>query len=256
MRTLCPETVLGAGAWPRHMNQSTHSSGRGLRWTILAAVLIAVTTGIVSRDHISHEAITAWMAGLGPWSAIAFVAAYAIGAVAFLPGLVFTIAAGALFGPLWGTIYSLIGATLGASLAFMAARHAMGAWVARRTGRRLERLQAGIDREGWRFVALMRLVPLVPFNLLNYALGLTRIRAGIYMATTLVAMAPGALAYAWVGHAGRQAIAGGGNVVQSGLIAIALIAAMALLPRLVRAFRDPAPGPSDSARGSSSETDQ
>ena len=66
---------------------------------------------------------------------------------------------------LMGTLNSLTGATLGAALAFLAARHGMGDWVARRTGRRLEQLQAGIDREGWRFVALMRLVPLVPFKI-------------------------------------------------------------------------------------------
>ncbi|MEX0386380.1 TVP38/TMEM64 family protein [Spiribacter onubensis] len=222
------------------MDQSTAAVGRGLRWTILAGVLIAIGFGVLTRDQINREAIMSWLASLGPWAGLAFVAAYAIGAVAFLPGLVFTIAGGALFGPVWGTVYSLIGATLGATLAFLSARHGMGDWVARRTGRRLERLQAGIDREGWRFVALMRLVPLVPFNLLNYALGLTRIRLRIYVATTLLAMTPGAFAYVWVGHAGRQAIAGGGNVIQSGLIAVALIAAMAFLPRLVRAFRAPA----------------
>jgi len=200
-----------------------------------------IGTGLLLREHVSREAITTWVDGLGPWAGLAFMTAYAAGAVAFLPGLVFTIAGGALFGPLWGTAYSLVGATLGAALAFLAARHGLGNWVAERTGRRLERLQAGIDREGWRFVALMRLVPLVPFNLLNYALGLTRIRLRTYVMTSLIAMAPGALAYTWVGHAGRQAIAGGGNVIQSGLVAIALMAAMAFLPRLVRSLRGTGP---------------
>ena len=223
------------------MDQSTAALTKVVRWTIGAGLLLMIGTGLLLREHVSREAITTWVDGLGPWAGLAFMTAYAAGAVAFLPGLVFTIAGGALFGPLWGTAYSLVGATSGAALAFLAARHGLGNWVAERTGRRLERLQAGIDREGWRFVALMRLVPLVPFNLLNYALGLTRIRLRTYVMTSLIAMAPGALAYTWVGHAGRQAIAGGGNVIQSGLVAIALMAAMAFLPRLVRSLRGAGP---------------
>lgn len=207
------------------------------RWAILAGVAITIAIGLSMRDQVSREALAAWLDDLGPWAGLVFVVTYAAGAVAFLPGLVFTIAGGALFGPLWGTIYALVGATIGAALAFLAARHGLGDWIAQRTGRRLERLQAGIDREGWRFVALMRLVPLVPFNLLNYALGLTRIQFATYTLTSFIAMAPGAFAYVWVGHAGRQAIAGGGNVIQSVLIAVALIAVIAFLPRLARSLR-------------------
>lgn len=222
------------------LNQGRSDGPRGPRWprwAILAGIGLIIIAGVMMRDQINREALTGWLNGLGPFAGLAFMAAYAAGAVAFLPGLVFTISGGALFGPLWGTVYSLAGATTGAALAFLAARYGLGEWVAQRTGRRLERLQIGIDREGWRFVAFMRLVPLVPFNLLNYALGLTRIRFITYVVTSLVAMAPGAIAYVWLGHAGRQAIAGGGDVLQSGLIAVALIAAIAFLPRLIRSLR-------------------
>ena len=84
------------------------------------------------------------------------------------------LAGGALFGPVWGTVCNLVGATLGATAAFLLARIAAGEWVARRAVGRLRRLMEGVTAE-WRFVALMRLVPLVPFNLLNYARGLTGI---------------------------------------------------------------------------------
>ena len=210
---------------------------RWTRWVTLAGVVIAIATGVAIRDQFSREALVVWLNELGLWAGVAFTAGYAVGAVACLPGLVFTLTAGALFGPVWGTLYSVTGATAGAGLAFLAARHGLAHWVTRRTGTRLERLQAGIDREGWRFVALMRLIPLVPFNLLNYALGLTRIRFVTYLITSLVAMLPGAFAYVWLGHAGRQAIAGGDNVLQSVIIAIALIAAVAFLPRLIRSVR-------------------
>ncbi|AUB78188.1 hypothetical protein BA898_06460 [Spiribacter roseus] len=215
------------------------------RWLLVGAVVAAIAIGLSVRDQISREAIAAWVNGMGPWAGLGFVAAYALGTVAFLPGLVFTISGGALFGPLWGTLYSLMGATVGATLAFAAARHGLGPAIERRSGARLNRLQAGIDREGWRFVALMRLVPLVPFNLLNYMLGLTRIRLRVYVLTSMVAMAPGALAYVWIGHAGRQALIGGGNVVQAALIAIALVAGLAFVPRLVRSLRGGLPDVDD-----------
>ena len=85
---------------------------------------------------------------------------------------------GALFGPLWGTLWNLSGATLGATLAFAIARYLGADWVARRAGERLVRLIRGVEEEGWRFVAFVRLVLLFPFNLVNYAFGLTRIGLG------------------------------------------------------------------------------
>ena len=85
---------------------------------------------------------------------------------------------GALFGPLWGTVVNLVGGTLGAALAFLAARYLAADWVARRAGGRLRQVVEGVEAEGWRFVALVRLVPLIPFNLAKYALGLRRIPLG------------------------------------------------------------------------------
>ena len=74
-----------------------------------------------------------------------------------------------------------------------------------------------MEAEGWRFVAFVRLVPLFPFNLLNYALGLTRIPLVAYVLASLVCMAPGTLAYTWLGYAGREAIAGNDAAIRYGL---------------------------------------
>ena len=93
----------------------------------------------------------------------------------------------------------------------------------------------GVDAEGWRFVAFVRLVPLFPFNLSNYVLGLTRIPLHHYVIATLVCMVPGAVAYTWLGHAGRGALTGEVDAVRYGLLALGLLAAIALLPRLDRA---------------------
>jgi uncharacterized membrane protein YdjX (TVP38/TMEM64 family) len=94
-----------------------------------------------------------------------------------------------------------------------------------------------VAAEGWRFVALMRLVPLVPFNLLNYALGLTRISLPAYVIASAICMLPGAVAYAWLGYAGRTAAAGDAMALRYGLLGLGVLATIALLPRLFRRFR-------------------
>ena len=95
----------------------------------------------------------------------------------------------------------------------------------------------GVEEEGWRFVAFVRLVTLFPFNLVNYAFGLTRIRLREYVLASFVCMAPGALAYTYLGYAGREAASGQAGAVREGLFALALLAAAALLPRLVRGWK-------------------
>jgi uncharacterized membrane protein YdjX (TVP38/TMEM64 family)/rhodanese-related sulfurtransferase len=154
-----------------------------------------------------------------------------------VPGAIFGLAGGALFGPLWGTIFNLVGATLGATAAFLIARYLAQDWVRGKAAGGLDRLVAGVEAEGWRFVAFVRLVPLFPFNLTNYALGLTRIPLAQFVLATFVCMAPGALAYAWLGHAGREAVGGGGTAIRYGVIGLALLAAVAFLPRLLRRWR-------------------
>ena len=92
----------------------------------------------------------------------------------------------------------------------------------------------GVEEEGWRFVAFVRLVPLFPFNLMNYAFGLTRIRFRDYVLASFVCMAPGALAYTYLGYAGREAAFGQAGAIRKAVLALALLAAVAFLPRLVR----------------------
>lgn len=197
----------------------------------------ALALAYLYRDRLDATAVASWVDAAGAAGVLAFFALYAAATVLFLPGSIMTIAGGALFGPVLGTIYSLVGATLGATAAFLVSRHLLGDRILRRHGDRVRRLVEGIETEGWRFVAFARLVPLVPFNVLNYALGLTRIRTLPYVAASFVAMSPGAFAYTWLGYAGREALAGGEQAVGAVLVAIGLIAAVAYLPRLVRRLR-------------------
>lgn len=206
----------------------------------LALVALLAAAGILlalNRQHLDAQAIEGFVRGLGPWGPAAHVVLFAIGTLLFVPGALFALIGGALFGPLWGTVLNLAGATLGATLAFLAAQYVVGDWVRRRTGRRLETLVTGVEAEGWRFVALARLVPLFPFNLTNYALGLTRIPLPHYVLASLICMVPGAAAYTWLGHAGREALAGRQDAIRYGLFALAALALLVLLPPIVRRLR-------------------
>jgi hypothetical protein len=124
-------------------------------------------------------------------------------------------------------------------VAFLLARYVAADWIERRLGPRLHAIKAGVERKGWRFVAFVRLVPVFPFNLLNYALGLTRLSVRTFAVTSWITMAPGALAYAYLGAAGREAVSGGPALVRTGLLALTLLAAVALLPVLIRHWRRP-----------------
>ena len=209
----------------------------GMRWVLGLALVVAIAFALAWRDRFDAAALQAWVEGAGAAGPVVFMGLYAVATVLLLPGAVITLAGGALFGPLWGTLWNLTGATVGAALAFLIARHLGADWVARRAGPRLQRLNEGVASEGWRFVAFVRLVPLFPFNLLNYALGLTRISFLTYLLATWVFMLPGAFAYTWLGHAGREALSGGDGLVRNVTIALSLLAAVALLPRLVRKLR-------------------
>lgn len=189
------------------------------------------------REQFDTATLAAWLEGAGIAAPLVFMGMYTLAPVVFMPGSVLTLAGGALFGPIWGTFYSLTGATLGATLAFLVARYLASDWVAKRTGGRLKQLIEGVESEGWRFVAFVRLVPLFPFNLLNYALGLTRIRLSHYVITSYITMLPGAIAYTYLGYAGREAVVGGEAMIQKGLLALGLLALLVFLPRLVTRLR-------------------
>ena len=211
--------------------------GRSLKLAGLALLAGAITLAVLNREQVDAAALQAWVSDAGLAGPLLFILIYAIGTVLFLPGSVLTLAGGALFGPVAGTVYNLAGATIGATLAFVIARYLASDWVRERLDGKLGRLVRGVETEGWRFVAFVRLVPLFPFNLLNYALGLTRINLAHYVAATLICMIPAAFAYTYLGYAGREAVTGSEGLIQKGLLALGLLALVAFLPRLIAALR-------------------
>jgi uncharacterized membrane protein YdjX (TVP38/TMEM64 family)/rhodanese-related sulfurtransferase len=214
------------------MNQGTMAR------LLLALVLVAAVIVLaLNRGLLDVSTVEQFTNALGIWAPIGHVVLFALGTVLFAPGSVFGLAGGALFGPAWGMLLNLTGAMFGATAAFLVARYIAGDWVRAKAGNRIERVISGVEAEGWRFVVLARLVPLVPFNLLNYALGLTRISLPHYVLASLIAMAPGTLAFTWIGYAGKRTLDGDAGAIRYGLLALGVLAAIAFLPRLVARVR-------------------
>ncbi len=215
------------------------AQSKGYRRLAVLILLIAavVAAGISVRQHLTVENIESTVRWLGPLGPAAFIALYLIAPVLFLPGAPLTIAAGVLFGPFWGTVYTIIGATGGATLAFLVARYLGRDWVERRTSGVAARIKSGVESEGWKFVAFTRLVPVFPFNVLNYGFGVTNIGLLPYVVASFVCMLPGTAAYVYLGYAGREAAGGGQGVVTKALVALALLAAVAMIPTVLRRIR-------------------
>lgn len=208
-----------------------------LRISLLLLLVAGITTAVIYRDQFDATALENWVNNAGSAGPVVFMLIYAIGTVLFLPGAVLTLAGGALFGPVFGTFYNLTAATIGAMISFLAARYLAHDWVEKKTAGRMKALKQGVEGEGWKFVAFVRLVPLFPFNVLNYALGLTKIKFSHYSIATYIFMLPGAIAYTYLGYVGREAVAGGDGLIQKIMLAIALLALVAFLPSLIGRLR-------------------
>jgi len=211
---------------------------RIIRLSLTGIIAAGVVWGLLNSNRFDVDSVSVWIAGFGMLAPLLFVASRAVGAIFFVPGSIMAITAGMAFGPVWGAIYNLIASTIGAVLAFLVARYLASHWVEEKLGGRLRKIVKGVEQEGWRFVAFVRLVPLFPYNILNYALGLTRIKVSHFTVASLICMIPGDIAYVYIGYAGREAMAGNNSSIEIGLIALGLLAALVVLPRLVKYFKE------------------
>lgn len=160
---------------------------------ILLMLVLATVLGIGQR----LSDLRTWIQGLGPWGPVVFVALYAAAVVAAIPGSALTVVAGTLFGSVLGVMVVINAATLGASLAFLIARYLARDAMARRlaTNEKFQKLDRLTEEHGAIIVALTRLVPLFPFNLLNYGFGLTRVPFWTYVIWSWLCMLPATILF-------------------------------------------------------------
>ena len=201
----------------------------------IAAALAAVhLTGLI--EYLDEEKLRAWIEACGAWGPAIYMGIYVIAPALFLPGLPITVAGGLLFGPFWGVVYTITSATAGACVAFLIARYLGRDWVAGKMGRgRLGRLDAAVERQGWKIVAFTRLIPIFPFNLLNYAFGLTRIKFAHYALASFLFMLPACAAYVVFSASLIDLVKG--RISPQMIVGIALVVAVSLVPLLMRSRR-------------------
>ncbi len=198
--------------------------------TLAAAVAILWLSGALAG--FTAENVTRGVRGFGPLAPLIFVLVYALATVLLLPGSVLTIAGGLLFGPLLGMSLNVTGATLGATGAFLVARYGGRDMVERFLSGRLKAFDAKAAENGFRVIFYLRLIPLVPFNGLNFAGGLSPIRLRDYVLATALGILPGAFAYTYLGDAVGELLRG--RFSNRVWIALAVFAAAALLPLLLK----------------------
>jgi uncharacterized membrane protein YdjX (TVP38/TMEM64 family) len=209
------EAAHTARAQADQLALSAHPLMKWLRqyWQWIALVLGLVALSIaISFLPVAEwvKVFTNWIRHLGATGAFIFVGAYALAAVLFLPGSILTIAAGLVYGIVGGTVVALSGATLGAALAFLVARYLVRARVERlaHKNKKFGLIDQAVGRQGWKIVGLLRLSPLIPFNLSNYFYGLTSIGFWPYLLASAVGMLPGAVLYAYLGAIGQAGLGG------------------------------------------------
>ncbi len=176
------------------------------KWIVRVLVAVAVVVAIfyfklptVLRDFL--KSALDWISGLGIWGLVIFVVIYILACVLFVPGSVLTIGAGALFGVVKGSILVSISSTLGATAAFLVGRYFARDWVAKKIAGnpKFAAIDKAVADEGWKIVGLVRLSPVFPFSLLNYAFGLTRVSLRDYVLASWIGMMPGTVLYVYIG---------------------------------------------------------
>lgn len=186
------------------MNANATSNGAASKLKVIVVILAIIILLAAAKYFQVQDLLRSsldWVSSLGPWGVLIFIAIYILACVFFLPGSILTLGAGVLFGVIKRSIIVFISATLGATCAFLVGRYLARDWVAKKTqtNEKFQAIDEAVAREGWKIVGLTRLSPVFPFNLLNYAYGLTRVSLRDYFFASWIGMMPGTIMYVYLG---------------------------------------------------------
>ncbi len=186
--------------------------------------------GIFSFENMNE--LKLYIGSFGILAPAVFIALFAAATVLFVPGLPVTVLSGILFGAFWGTIYVVIGSTIGVSAAFLIGRYLGRDFVKRMTEKneKMKKIDKYIKEQGDTILIISRLVPVFPFNLQNYAYGITDIRFSTYFWYSLIFMIPGTFIYTSFGALAYSTIPVKELMLYSGILLIALCL-LIILPR-------------------------
>jgi uncharacterized membrane protein YdjX (TVP38/TMEM64 family) len=202
----------GAGMVQEKWNNRRRVAAKALLALLLLVALFAALR-FLGIQELLKDALDR-VSGLGAWGVLLYILIYILACVLFLPGSILTLGAGVLFGVVKGTVVVSAAATCGATCAFLVGRYLVRGWVAEKMASypRFKAIDEAVGREGWKIVGLTRLSPVFPFNLLNYAFGLTRVSLRDYFWASWIGMLPGTVLYVYLGAlAGDLALLGTGE---------------------------------------------
>ena len=205
-------------------------------FTVAVAMLFILNKynvfSIFSFENINELKI--YISSFGIWSPMVFIVIFAVSTVLFVPGLPVTVLSGILFGAFWGTIYVVVGSTIGVSASFLIGRYLGRDFVKRMTekNKKMAKLDNYIKEHGDTILIISRLIPLFPFNLQNYAYGITDIRFSTYFWYSLIFMIPGTFIYTSFGALAYSSIPIEKLVLYSGMLLTALCF-LIILPRKI-----------------------
>lgn len=169
---------------------------------LLCGFLVSILIIVAKQFNFSVilQTLILWVQNLGIFGPVAYIIIYNLATLLFIPGSLLTLKGGCLFGVFWGSIYVLVAATCGAILAFLIGRYLSRDWVSQKIEKypKFQAIDQAVAREGWKIVLLTRLSPLFPFNLLNYAFGVTQISLKDYILGSL-GIVPGTVMYVYIG---------------------------------------------------------
>lgn len=207
----------------------------GLLMLLAGAWLLGAYKARFDKPMEAAQWAIAEFRALGPWAPVAFVAAYLVGAQLFVPVTIFTLAAGPLFG-LWpGFFWTLLAANLSAYAGYLLGRFLLGDWVRAKIAPRFPHIYEGVERMGWKFVVIIRTLPLFPFTPVNFALGASPIPYRACILPNLLCMIPAIFGYVWLGWSLERAALSpdGARAVPMILIAIGVLIALMIAAKFV-----------------------
>jgi len=190
------------------------------------------------RDILNLHALQLYLAHYGPLAPLIFIALSIIATLLLIPGTCLVIAGGLLFGPVWGTFYNVIAAVIGSTFSFLIARYFARTWAECKARGKIKGLMHTIERESWQFVAITRLIPITPYNILNYTLGLTRMSVTTFSIASAIFMLPGVIIFSYMGSLGETFIYGSTHaIITKTIIIIGVLSVLSATPWIMKQFQ-------------------
>jgi uncharacterized membrane protein YdjX (TVP38/TMEM64 family)/Fe-S oxidoreductase len=245
------------------LSASLHLRGAlSRKWPAVLLIVLLLLCGIFlnSQGFFSAERVLVLLRQYPVAAPVIFMAIYAVSPSLLLPSIPLTVAAGFLWGPVWGVVFSIVGATIGSCLPFFLARYVLSSLIRQRFKRdQWAWLTEKVEMHGWKAVAFTRLIPVFPFNLLNYLFGLTPIPFRHYLASTFIFMLPGCIAFVAFGSSlGALLLTGSmrGVILGLAVAAAAIVLSIAFKPyfrKIVGSDKNEPPQPAGKTPGGGAE---